>query len=298
MGLLKIKKEIIERKINSELLNLLTEEQSIAKVVSDKSSEICNLICKDYVKIKGNKTAKYVLRSNAFVYPLFDNFEITVIYNFYNFRTYNDYEESINAVSMVGSSSFEKKIITLNFFAISGDVDGKTLYDQCQHEVSHLYRAYMKNGVLLTNKRAKLYNTSVDMMRSNANGGFDSLFGTILYFSFEEEQNAYVNGAYKLMTYDFNNGQPFDILKQTDAYIAISKLKYYQFILNSNRLDDEDYKNISVSLKNFGKRDLSWFKKILDAEIHEFEKSLIRVFYKAKQEYDEYMTKISKTVPF
>ena len=126
MGLLRIKKEIIERKINSELLNLLTEEQSIAKVVSDKSSEICNLICKDYVKIKGNKTAKYVLRSNAFVYSLFDNFEITVIYNFYNFRTYNDYEESINAVSMVGSSSFEKKIITLNFFAISGDVDGKT----------------------------------------------------------------------------------------------------------------------------------------------------------------------------
>ena len=47
MGLLKIKKEIIERKINSELLNLLNEEQSIAKVVSDKSSEICNLNCKE-----------------------------------------------------------------------------------------------------------------------------------------------------------------------------------------------------------------------------------------------------------
>lgn len=284
--------EEIKKIVSEEIRKFIAEEKGIAEIVVRDTENICITIKEQLKNVSAEKYEDYILRKNSFSINIFDGFEINVKYMCYNFKSYEAYEKHMYDFNFTGASSFADRVLVLNFFAIFGEIDDRTFYDQCQHEVSHLYMAYKKKNVLFSKRRTKLYDTATTLMNSGDNGGFDNLFGTILYFSFEEEQNAYVNGLYQLMKNNFSNfNEPYNIMVQSDAYKALERLKYFKDVLSSNELDSEDIENINKSLSKTRNNNIDWYKTLLDKTIHELSKKIAKVYYKAKQEYNLYIAK-------
>lgn len=283
--MIKIDENTLSNIVRESIYKLLKEESGVATVVTNESNRIIEQIGNLIPNSEKEKYDGFIIRHNEFQIVLFGDYEVNVSFYFYNFRDEHYYEEFIsdNTNIFFGRSSFSRTFIQLVFFAIHGEIDEKAFNDQCQHEVSHIYRAYMKKGELITNKRRSLYDKSLQLMRSNENGGFDNLIGTILYASFEEEQNAFINGMYNLLMSTCETSIDADtVWKQSDAYILFSKLKYFEQVLNSAELDDEDLNNLDNSLKKLGNsNNIPWIKNKLSNVIQSYGNKLIRGYNKS-----------------
>jgi len=282
--MVKINEELISNAVNNSLRKFLTEEQGIAILVDNESNRLAQIIRKDLKNASVVKEVDYVKRSNNFSTVVFDDFNLSVHYTFYNFQTFEAYERHMEEIEFGGSSSFMEHTLSVNFLGISGEIDGKSFFDSIQHELSHIYDSKMKGASLITAKRKDLYNLSVQKMHSKLNGGFDKLLGEIVYFSFAEEQTAFVNGMYNLIMQDIFT-QPMEILHQSDAYKALKRLEYYNKVLNSD-LSDADNAELNAAIIDFKGRSIDWFKHQLQLTIHSFSKRIMRAFYLAKQKTD------------
>jgi hypothetical protein len=281
--------EKIKQIISEELDKFLTEELGISEMVNDETVRICQLINNTVMSIKSEKYDDYTLRSGKLDVTLFGDFDVTIDFSFINFKTIDAFEKYVDKLNLCGYSSYIQHKIGINFFAISGEIDDKSLYDQCQHELSHLFMAHEKGEKLFSNKRSEDYELSIRLM--NGQSDTDKMLGRVLYLSFNEEQNAFVNGAYRLMVNNFNNSQPYNILLQSDAHKILVELKKYEEMLLSDNFDED---KINITLSKIKNKDLNWFKKWISIIIKNFEKKLFRAFYKAKKEYEEYILKIEK----
>ena len=274
-------KSIISEIVENEINNLLKEEQGIADVVYSDSVKIAKLATEISKKTIPQKYNSYTKRKFSFTFKIFDELEINFIFNFYNFANYESFENNVGNLNLQGSSSLNDRQININYFAINGLVDDKSFYDQLQHELSHLYRAYKKGTPLLSSKRSKLYNTSVELMQSN--NPYFKMVGKIVYLSFFEEQNGYENGTYNLLMANADYGNLKDIFTQSDAYKGLSELNYYNYLLENNKFDDNDLEQINIALSRINKN-IEWLKNILPKTIHSFSKKLSRVYYKANND--------------
>ena len=278
----------IEEIVRSSIAKFLNEEQGVAEIASYETNEIVRYIRDNVMGFEKIKYNDYVVRKHSFNKVLFNEIEVTINLMFYNFLSYEAYEDFIynNSNIFIGKSSFDRKTIILTFFGIFGEIDEKSLEDQCQHEVSHLYRRLMKNGPLLSSKRRSLYALSNDLM--NSQNEYDKMVGTIVYASFEEEQNAFVNGMYALLaSLCIDSGDENERWKESDAYILFSKLKYYESILESGNLDNEDYTNIQNSLSKLGSMNIEWLKHKLSLSIKSFGNKIIKGFNKATNDLNK-----------
>lgn len=293
--MININEERISRIVEESINNLIKEEQGIANIVTSESNKIINQIKELIYNSEKISYEGFTIRSNKFNIIIFNDYEISVSFEFYNFLNEYYYEQFIsnNSNFFLGKSSFNMMHLELCFFGIHGEIDEKALNDQCQHEVSHLFGSYMKGGDLLSNKRRKLYSNACNLMNSKGNGGFDNLVGTIIYASFEEEQNAFINGMYNLLVSTCDTTSDVKkIWKQSDAFVLFKKLKYFSEVLDSNELDNEDITNLNNSLKKIGNNDIIWLKNKLSLVIKTFGNKLIRGYNKAFNDVKE--TEIKK----
>lgn len=292
--MLNINEEKISKIVEEAIRNLIKEEQGISDIVIKESNKIINEIRRLIYNSEKKSYEGFSIRSNRFNITIFEDYEININFDFYNFSDEYYYEQFIsnNSNIFIGKSSFNMMHLELCFFGIHGEIDEKTLNDQCQHEVSHLFMSYMKKGDLLSAKRKKLYSTASDLMNSKGNGGFDNLVGTIVYASFEEEQNAFVNGMYNLLvstcqtTMDVNK-----IWRQSDAFVLFKKLKYFYEVLNSDELDEEDINNLNNSLSKLRNKDSIWLKNKLSLVIKTYGNKLIKGYNKALNDIRDMETK-------
>lgn len=274
-------KSIISEIVENEINKLLSEEQGIADIVYSDSIKVAKLASDISKKTIPQKYNGYTKRNFSFTSKIFNELEIKFIFNFYNFANYESFENNVMNLNLQGSSSLNDKQININYFAINGLVDDKSFYDQLQHELSHLYRAYKKGTPLLSSKRSKLYNTSVELMQSN--NPYFKMVGKIVYLSFFEEQNGYENGTYNLLMVNADYSNLKDIFIQSDAYKGLSELNYYNYLLENNKFDNNDLEQINIALSRINK-DINWLKSILPKAIHSFSKKLSRVYYKANND--------------
>lgn len=286
--MVKINEENLSRIVSNAIHQLIEEEGGISKIVTKYADYLSNRIkslIKDSEKIKMDG---YVIRKNGFEALLFEDFSCEVRFTFYNFSNIDYYERFLydNSNIFIGRSSYNERFIEINFFAINGEIDEKTLYDQCQHEVSHIYKAKMKGGNLFSDKRREFYRKAASLMSSDGNGGFDNLVGTIAYISFEQEQNAYVNGMYSLlMNTCKSSSEAHMVFIQSDAYELFKRLKYFSIVLDS--LDDEDAVNLNNALSKLGGQSIDWIKNKLEAVTNTYGGRLIKGYNKALNDLKE-----------
>ena len=125
--------EKIKQIISEELDKFLTEELGISEMVNDETVRICQLINNTVMTIKSEKYDDYTLRSGKLDVTLFGDFDVTIDFSFINFKTIDAFEKYVDKLNLCGYSSYIQHKIGINFFAISGEIDDKSLYDQCQH---------------------------------------------------------------------------------------------------------------------------------------------------------------------
>lgn len=288
--MIQISKEQISKALNESLKLLLNEEGGIASLVTDDSYKVSSFIRQKIKETKPMKFEGYTFRHIDFQYILFEQLETEISINFYNFKTYAAYDSIGSTMSFGAASSFEDRKIELSFFAIGGEIDDRTLNEQLQHEISHLYRAFKKGNVLLNQKRTSLYNFAASKL--NSTNQYESMIANIIYMSFDEEQNAFANGLYSLMLKNIYEYQPRDIYQQSAAKQILEKLTYYDKLVSNNMLDDDDINSINQILRQV-KLDYSWIQKKLPSILHEFSKKTARALYMANEEYKKsHMTRL------
>jgi len=269
---------------------LLKEEAGIAEIVTKNCTMLCNTVLENTKTAKVTKTEDYVIRDGKFGITIFGELPIVVSYRYVNFKSADSYYENRGAFSFGASSSYDEKTIILSFFAISGDIDDRALYDACQHELTHMYSSTRKEKPLLDGKNSRLYAIAARNLTSDANGGFDRMFATIVYMSFDVEQNAYANGLYSLVVNNYQT-DPSTMLMQSDAYRMLQWLKSYDDFLK-NGIANDDVSDAEAALVPYKPRDISWFERMLPKIINRFETRLAKAFYKARNDArDKFLSK-------
>ena len=162
------------------------------------------------------------------------NIRINVlIYNFFDKKIFEKEKNNFDLSSR--SVNFGKKdgIIELCGYSISGTLNKNDLINSVHHEINHLFQ--YQEGKKSNFRESKLYFIVKYLL--NSNDETKKMIANSLYYSFEDEQDAFVNGMYAdLKQYD----EPLDIdaiKENSELYQVIYKmLETIELIKN---IDDE-----------------------------------------------------------
>ena len=168
--------------------------------------------------------------------------------------------------------------ITIPVVYVGGKLDDRKLYDDLQHEVSHIFQQYSAGD----NYKETVYNYAIDSLYSP--NECEKVLARIIYLCNPTEQDAFVNGMYGYVMKSLaNHIYPVDKSK-ISAYQELQNLyKAYDF-LQKNR-DTETMKNAISTLQN---KHVNWgIKKYLSRAsegIKEFESKILRTLLKCQKD--------------
>lgn len=260
-------------KIVKQELTLLTEKLHISNDVTNAYEYLKQLILTDL-----NKTE---LKTNVLSIPFKNNelnvnifgYDLTIKYHCYYLNSSMDIGEILNHLDIVSHVDNNDKILVLNFINIDNEfIDPRYFDDALQHELEHFYQFVKKGGTdLIPNKT--LYNQALKYLKdTEGNNGFNYILSLIIYLSYKQEWDGFINGSYAMITScDIRTKQDFDYyLKQTEAYRYLQNLKYYQQVLKEHETDE----NLLNALKTVSTKTLKWYNRTIDYSIKNITKKL------------------------
>lgn len=207
---------------------LLTEELSIAKDVYIDARNICQMLRKN---IAVTKSSPFNMDGMEFKYgsfssPLSFAKEMKIVWKYYNFSNEQIFKKKY--IKVPSNNSFDEKANKLNItvFAISDNIETRTIEDTIMHEIEHLYQHIKSNGDLLKNIKDKIAYHNSSINKQNSNNNAIRAIGDVFYFSKKFEQDGQINGAYGYMMkiYKENTIPPSLSYKKTEAYSVLIKL--------------------------------------------------------------------------
>lgn len=274
--------------------NIIKEELSINSDVALLSSKISSLVedmlkKNDYKKEKiFEGVSKITIQLNEFVNEIKLNFNI-VLYNFKDKNFYDKFHEKIDFSSHNSNIGGRVVFITIKGYLISGNLNKEDISDSIQHEINHIFQDI--NGKVDNEKERKLYYLVLNKLNNKNNIISKLAYG--LYYSFNSEQDSYVNGLY---AYLMNKGLivPWDDIKRdTDAYNAILGIKEAISLINDNNIDNIIIENFSMNKKQM--------EKFLKNGLKRLEIKIGKVLIKHRKDYslkEDSIKKIDIYEPF
>lgn len=247
----KKKKINLDFSIEHLLENSINEELSINTFVENESYKIINNIKKlfsEKTTIKKEKVCDGVNKNYvSFIHNLNDikmRFHV-YIYNFYNKDIYNEKKDDVILNSTSYFDNNKTALLNIEGYSISGTIDEKELSDTIQHEINHIFQKI--KGKKSNIKKDTLYYK----IRSIFSIETDEEINTIanaLYYSFDDEQDSFVNGLY---AYLMSSGLIVSwdkIKKNTLVYKGLESMKKSLIFLE--KINDEKIKQYFGISKN------------------------------------------------
>lgn len=178
---------------------LITEALHIADTVRSISNdlfyEILTLISvQPYMK---PRTPNSPVKSGKFVYDSGYGIGFDVVWEYYNFRTQEEYMES--TVDTNCRFYPESNVIFVGVAAVNNKINEKCLSEDIQHEVSHMFEFYNKGRIGLPYENPKIYDKAVEDLITSDNESLKNDIATITYMKSKAEQGAFANGAYQYL---------------------------------------------------------------------------------------------------
>lgn len=181
-----------------EIKETIQEELSIADKVKEEASRLLERI-KSYLNNSENEPESDISNTRKKTGSFKDNFEginLTVSYVYYNFLTKKAFENAKGRLDFNNSNSLKisKKswLINIKCYGISGSLDSEDLADSLQHEVEHIYQGI--HGKPILNEPNQIYFNVQNSLSSKDDGIRKA--AEIIYFSYDFEQDGFVNGLY------------------------------------------------------------------------------------------------------
>lgn len=274
----KLDKKYASKIIRESIDKLLKEELGIANDVVMKTNEIKNLIYRDSRNAEKERLDNGVSLVNGKVsINVFDT-EMDIfysIYNYYDFDTYYDKQEYFNPRCSV---SYERNEIYLSILSISGEFQENSFGDSIQHELEHLYQIKMQGKGLFQDNN--LYDKATKNLNNESFDGWISKLANIIYYSRNEEHDAFVNGLYQqLVSQDAFNRYDYIIKSSTPYQISLllGNLK--------NEIENNYNNNNLIEASKFFKKPRRWFIAQCEIGIRKIIKKIMKVRAKANNDF-------------
>lgn len=182
---------LLENSIKEELaINSIVENTSldiisnIKKLFSEKAIEKSEIVC-DGVK-KNNVNFIYNLNDIKIRFHVY-------IYNFYNKKIYDDKKNDIDLNSTTYFYNEKNVVVNIEGYSISGTINESDLSDTIQHEINHVFQKVQ--GKRSNIKKDILYSKVKNVFRVKTDKEINTIANS-LYYSFDDEQDSFVNGLY------------------------------------------------------------------------------------------------------
>lgn len=247
-----------------DLNKALNEELSINTTIEKLcKQQLCEI--SQRIKYEGKQTTKtegVFLQKFSLKPFVLDEWEIiTNVTNvfFVNKETYQQhieqYQSYVNASAVSPMCRLKKLYIYLHTHSISGGIAKAYAGDNLQHELEHCFQI-IKSGA--SDDSNDLYEKVWANINNNNNDTLLYKISLCLYYAFNSEQDAQVNGLWQYLI-SFNEPvHEWDVIKKSSAYQALNTLKDYFIDIMANypkkELIDCLNDNYHMSLHQYKKR--------------------------------------------
>lgn len=270
-----LNENVISKALTETIDLFINEELGIADDVAKATNDIKKLILTDLKNAQKRQVSEGVWeRSNTVTCNLF-GMNVSIEYIHYNFRDYDTYYSNADEFYFGGESSFTNKRIFLKILSISGEIQENTFGDTIQHEVEHLYQASMQNKPLLQNN--SLYDKARDDKSRNE---WRFKLKQIVYYTRNEEQDAFVNGLYAQLISPDALYQKQQIIKSSNPYKIAALLKS----LEKNIAENENNQELIDAAKYY-RRPVKWFITQCNIGSRKILKKMMKVVAKANKDF-------------
>lgn len=268
---------ITEEQFNKNIKKLLNEKLHVSDEVIETKNMIANLIKQNVNLTDNNKITEIngirCLNDTVIINHIFNsNFSLTINYHIYLIKNNGNETETMKKLNLISSIDCTTNILTLNsvLFNIDG-FDVRTFDDALQHELEHYYQFIKKGGTALIKNR-NLYDLAKDNLQSQDNDGFNQILAQIIYLSFKQEHDGYLNGAYAtvMWTKPQSKKEVDYYIQQTEIFQVLQMLSYNKQIL----IDNENNENLLNALRVFNNKKLNWFLRTSDYSIKRITKNI------------------------
>lgn len=260
----------------NDCINILNEEQHINDNVVKERNKICNLILNDIKNVELKKTKINVVteKHNTLKVKIFDD-TYFVRYGCYFFKNENDCIKYLSEFNPIAYILKEKKVLTIVFINVEGYIDERYFYDAIQHELTHLYQMTLSNTNLVGNRN--LYDIARQNIGSDANNGFNHALATIIYLSFEAEQDAFINGLNGFLeNYPIRNkNDAFYVYDNSECGRYLKNLLYYMNALKEYKGNDL----LIQAMKEVGNKYEDWYYKTAEKAYKRLHHLAMNVLY-------------------
>lgn len=288
MNKLLFDENVISNAIRESIQKLINEELGISQEVSNAVKNIVELIKGDKNTMR-EKIEDGIFVNNGKITTGIFGYEFEVVYKIFSYRDFNLYFQKsgyfLNAFN--SWSSFERKTINIVSLSISGHIEENTFSDTLYHEIEHMYQTSISGKLLLTNNAQ--YQMALSIVNDKNASEWDRFLAQVVYYTRNEEHDAFVNGLYgQLIKSDaFNRFD--DIIRQSDAYKIIGFLKSA-----SKRMEHSiNDKGFDESANKFH-RPKRWFINQANIASEKIFKKIMKVKSKALNDF----TKVNEGVMF
>lgn len=241
-----------EIKIKYDIRTAINEELSINNDVTSLSNSIFNTI-KDifsHGKTTNIKKNGYVECKGNF-YQSLNGYKINVCFTIFNFRSNEDYEQNIEYLSdnFSYATKADKKLyfLTVYGYAVNNKLQVEDIVDSIQHEVEHIFQGSIGKKSLNTNDN--LYLSAINHIND---GNILGIIANTIYFSYDYEQDAIVNGLYAQLMSSENPVPRWDDIVDTQIYDSIEFLKKSILVLSLKKhwLQDKCRNTFGITIDN------------------------------------------------
>ena len=274
----KLDKKYTLKVIRECIDSLLNEEMGIANDVVTKTNEIKRLIYVDSRRAEKEKLddGVYLINGNIFIDVFGTEMNVLYyVYNFYDYDTYYDKKEYFNQKCGVSN---EKKEIYISILSISGEFQENSFGDSIQHELEHIYQIKMQGKGLFQDN--DLYEKAIQNLNNELYDGWVSKLANIIYYSRNEEHDAFVNGLYQqLVSPDaFDN---YDYIIKTSTPYQISLL-----LANVKKEIENNYDNENlIEATKFFRKPRRWFIAQCEIGTRKIIRKIMKVRMKANNDF-------------
>lgn len=287
--------------LKSDLRKVIKEELSINNDVMVATNSLARNVVDDVMS--NFKTMAKSLKPGIKVYD--GSGRYTVIFNghvvkisigvkyfhFSNKEIYETYKYEIDCNYATSSSDGRYNFINLYCYGINGTPNITEIKASLQHEIEHLYQANRGDKKISTFD--KVYDIAARNLFNKGNKALMYL-SNIIYYSYEYEQDGYVNGLYSELINNENPTPRWEDIKESSAYVGIMVLRKSLRIIEKNRekksVTDTALNNFSMDVETI----ISMGKKAEKRFLQKIGKVLIKV----RKDREEKGVKFENTKPW
>lgn len=261
-----------EDQFNNILEMMLNEKLHISDDVIDSFKIIKNSILRNIAETSTiNNSISIPHKENELKFELFGS-DLTVKYDCYFLNSKQDIASIMQKLDITSYVNNDEKTIYLNFFNIDNQYfDPRYFDDALQHELEHFYQFIKKGGTALIPK-SDLYKQALKYLNDNGNDGFNRVLATIIYLSYKQEWDGFINGSYAMLcACDIRTMNDFnEYFVQTEVYRSLQNLIYLKEVLKEN----EDNENLHNAMKEISNKTLKWYNRVVDYSIKNLTKKV------------------------